>query len=72
MTILDKIIADKRKEVELRKALTSLEDLHKQSLFGRPTLSLKNALQTSPSGIIAEFKRKSPSKGWIYEGAGSS
>lgn len=69
MTILDQIIADKRKEVELRKALIPVEVLQTQSLFGRPTLSLKNALQTSLSGIIAEFKRKSPSKGWIHEDA---
>jgi len=69
MTILDKIIADKRIEVTSRKATTSLTDLEKAPAFGLTCLSLKQNLLTSESGIISEFKRKSPSLGWIHEHA---
>lgn len=68
MTILDQIIADKREEVEASKKLISLADLQSSPYFQRPCLSLKSRLLEAP-GIIAEFKRKSPSKGWIYEDA---
>lgn len=68
-TILDKIIADKRIEVASRKANTSMADLEKTPAFGRKCLSLKQNLLTSESGIISEFKRKSPSLGWIHEHA---
>lgn len=69
MTILDKIIADKCLEVASRKATTSIADLEKTLAFGRTCLSLKQNLLTSASGIISEFKRKSPSLGWIHENA---
>ena len=69
MTILDKIIADKRIEVAARKASTSISELENAPAFGRPCLSLKQSLLNSESGIIAEFKRKSPSLGWIHEDA---
>ncbi|MFM2291837.1 MAG: hypothetical protein RIS29_1650 [Bacteroidota bacterium] len=69
MTILDKIIADKRIEVASRKASTSISDLETEPGFGRTCLSLKQNLLTSESGIISEFKRKSPSLGWIHEHA---
>lgn len=67
--ILSKIIIQKRIEIANRKAEKSISDLEKEPFFGRKCLSLKESLQRSNSGIIAEFKRKSPSKGWIYEGA---
>ena len=68
MTILDKIIADKRAEVAAAKQLISLTDLQSSPYFQRKGISLKQRLQDAP-GIIAEFKRKSPSKGWIHEEA---
>jgi indole-3-glycerol phosphate synthase len=68
MTILDKIIADKRREVEANKQLISSADLQSSPYFHRKCISLKERLNES-TGIIAEFKRKSPSKGWIHENA---
>lgn len=68
-TILDKIIADKLIEVTERKASISIYDLEKSTDFNRKCLSMKQSLLNSESGIIAEFKRKSPSLGWIHEHA---
>lgn len=66
MNILDKIIAHKRIEVAERKAVTSIADLEKSPAFSRRVLSLKQfLLDDNKTGIIAEFKRKSPSKGII-------
>lgn len=68
MNILDKIVAHKRIEVAEAKAKTSIADLEKAPLFSRTTLSLKNALTAEGvSGVISEFKRKSPSKGIIND-----
>lgn len=68
MNILDKIIADKRKEVELKKKLISSKQLENFPLFGMKTASLASALKNSSSGIIAEHKRRSPSKDVIHQG----
>ena len=68
-TILDKIIAEKRLEIARRKAEKSVSKLENELYFNRKCLSLKDNLQVSGSGIIAEFKRKSPSKGWIHQNA---
>lgn len=66
MNILDKIIAHKRTEVAERKERVPAQELEKQALFSRPVLSLKQfLLDPSRTGIIAEFKRQSPSKGVI-------
>jgi indole-3-glycerol phosphate synthase len=66
MNILDKIIAQKRIEVEERKAKMSIAELKQQPLYTRATLSLKQfLLDDTKTGIIAEFKRQSPSKGVI-------
>ena len=61
MNILDKIIAQKRIEVEERKSNTSVAELQQRPLYARPVLSLKQfLLDDSKTGIIAEFKRQSP------------
>lgn len=66
MNILDKIVAHKLKEVEENKNLFPVKLLEKSSLFETPTASLKKyVLREDLSGIIAEIKRKSPSKGII-------
>lgn len=69
--ILQKIIAHKLVEVEKQKKLVPPEILEGQLLeaLRRPTISMRSALSSSPTGIIAEFKRKSPSKGWIFADA---
>ena len=68
MTILDQIIADKFKEITLRKDTVPLVHLGHRPYFERPTISLKNKLKKQV-GIISEFKRRSPSKGVIREEA---
>jgi indole-3-glycerol phosphate synthase len=68
VNILETIVAQKKKEVAEKKANTSIDALMKNA--GSNSYSLKDALSNSNStGIIAEFKRKSPSKGWIHEHA---
>lgn len=62
MTILDRIVADKKIEVAQRKQLFPTNYWEASPLFGRTTSSLAAALQASQSGIIAEHKRRSPSK----------
>ncbi|MBC8753629.1 indole-3-glycerol phosphate synthase TrpC [Kordia sp. YSTF-M3] len=69
MTILDKIIADKYKEVALKKSIIPVSQLENSVLFGRKTSSLATALRESTTGIIAEFKRRSPSKAVINQSA---
>ncbi len=67
MNILDKIVADKRMEVDLRKSLIPIKQLEASVLFDRETFSLSHALKKSSSGIIAEHKRRSPSKSVINQ-----
>ncbi len=70
MNILDKIIAHKREELEVRKLMVAEKDLLDSRFFKRTCLSLKqNLLKNNATGIIAEFKRKSPSKGYINQHA---
>jgi len=65
MTILDQIIASKRKEVALKKAVVSVKQLENSDLFNSKTNSLRKSIMNSPFGIIAEHKRRSPSKATI-------
>ncbi len=68
MTILDTIISAKRKEVAARKQEVSIRDLEGSVFFHRPSLSMKQfILDPERTGIIAEFKRRSPSKGIIND-----
>lgn len=67
MNILDKIVADKYKEVELKKRLIPASQLESSVLFGRKGQSLAAALRNSQTGIIAEHKRRSPSKETINQ-----
>lgn len=64
MTILDKIIATKKEEVKTAKRKISVSGLSDSEFFARETFSLKKSVKEK-TGIIAEFKRQSPSKGII-------
>ena len=67
-TILDTIIAHKRREVAARRELVPVKLLETSLFFKSQPLSLrKYLLREGSSGLIAEFKRKSPSKGWINQ-----
>lgn len=64
--ILNTIIAHKREEVARKKELFPVKLLESSLYFPTPTVSLKQYLRREDKlGIIAEFKRKSPSKGNI-------
>lgn len=68
MNILDKIVAHKKNEVEYCKSKTSVSQLENSIFFSRSTNALAaNLKNENSSGIIAEFKRKSPSKGIIND-----
>ena len=66
MNILEKIIADKYREVDERKSLVPIKLLESSVFFDGKVVSMKKYVcNPEKSGIIAEFKRKSPSKGVI-------
>ncbi|RZT00173.1 indole-3-glycerol phosphate synthase TrpC [Aquimarina brevivitae] len=67
MNILDKIVADKYIEVALKQSLIPVKQLEASVLFDSPTTSLATALKASKTGIIAEHKRRSPSKSIINQ-----
>ena len=69
MDILQEIVANKRQEVERFKQELSETEIHRrvEAILDFSVASMSQALTASDSGIIAEFKRKSPSKGWIKE-----
>ncbi len=70
MSILNEIIQYKRKETEERKKLYPVDLLKRSIYYKAPCISLKQyILRPDKNGIIAEFKRKSPSRGIINERA---
>jgi indole-3-glycerol phosphate synthase len=68
MDILETIVANKRLEVARQKQAISLESMLSigAKYLNDYVYSMRKALENSPSGIIAEFKRRSPSKGWLH------
>ena len=69
MDILERIIAQQMQDLKRRKSLFSTQYLEASPLFERKTFSAKRAILNSSSGIIAEFKRRSPSKQVINQQA---
>jgi indole-3-glycerol phosphate synthase len=68
MNILEKIVEHKRTEVEERKKEVDVKTLERERFFTRQTYSLKGFISDPvKTGIIAEYKRKSPSKGIIND-----
>lgn len=67
--ILSEIVANKRFEIDIQKMNFNEEILKDHVDPTIPCHSLRAALSCSRSGIISEFKRRSPSKGWIHQNA---
>jgi indole-3-glycerol phosphate synthase len=66
MNILQEIIENKKAELVKRKKEWSISRLEQERFFSRKTLSLKSSvLDPGKLGVIAEYKRRSPSKGVI-------
>lgn len=63
--ILELIVENKRREVALKKKSVSEKQLMEMEHFSRDPLDVKSFFSTAKPNIIAEFKRKSPSKGII-------
>ena len=65
--ILTQITANKRKEISRQMEAVSMKQLEAIVAMRetREPLSLSRSIMSSPTGIISEFKRRSPSKGWI-------
>lgn len=76
MDILEEIVARKRVDLQQMKAQFTERTIHQEVELlmqqGISVPSMSQALKSSLTGIIAEFKRRSPSKGWIKENADSA
>lgn len=76
MDILEEIVARKRVDLQQMKAQLTERTIHQEVELlmqqGISVPSMSQALKSSQTGIIAEFKRRSPSKGWIKENADSA
>ncbi|MDR3366336.1 MAG: indole-3-glycerol phosphate synthase TrpC [Prevotellaceae bacterium] len=70
MNILETILAAKREELAANQRQRTFEDVYREAReVARPALSLAESLRRSATPIIAEFKRRSPSKGFISRDA---
>ena len=67
-TILDEIVSNKKSELVSLKQTHSISQLKETPFYSRNCFSLKQSLKNSETGIISEFKRRSPSKGDIHQG----
>ncbi len=67
--ILDIIVENKKQEVKSQRLKLTISELEKDIDDLTSRINIKEILKNSSTGIIAEFKRKSPSKGWIFENA---
>ena len=67
--ILEEIVAHKRIEIEAFKRLLPMKEITRQTetIADSSVPSMQKTLRESETGIIAEFKRRSPSKGWIKQ-----
>lgn len=76
MDILEEIVARKRVDLQQMKAQFTERTIHQEVELlmqqGIAVPSMSQALKSSQTGIIAEFKRRSPSKGWIKQDADSA
>lgn len=76
MDILEEIVARKRVDLQQMKAQLTERTIHQEVELlmqqGISVPSMSQALKSSQTGIIAEFKRRSPSKGWIKQDADSA
>lgn len=70
MNILDQIVAHKKELLLVRKMMVPVDQVINSKHFDQPCLSLvESLLKENATGIIAEFKRRSPSKGYINQHA---
>lgn len=69
MGVLDEIVRSKRQTVASQKQVFPETLLRKAPFYGQSSSSLVTSIKSSAHGIIAEFKRRSPSKGDIHIGA---